>query len=48
MSNSDDRLGGERDPLVTGFSVDAALVSTVTGTAVKPAAFKASCDMDPI
>ena len=47
MSNSDDRLGGERDPLVSGFS-DAVLVSTVTGTAVKPAAFKASCDMDPI
>ena len=48
ISNSEERLGGDRDPLDAGFPATAVLVLTVTGTVVNPAAFKASCDMDPI
>ena len=48
ISSNDDRLGGEIEPFCTGLLANGVLVVADMGTVDKPAAFKASCDMEPI
>ena len=48
ISSKDERLGGEMEPFCVDLQVGGVPVIVDMGTVVKPAAFRASCDMDPI